>query len=279
MLFPAALTTDRQTLERTGRAGVAAVPVGNGAILCRVLDRYKAYVDADDLLIAPHLALEGYWESWVTLAVARTLRPGSFAVDVGANLGYYTLQLADAARDGGAALAVEPAPRMTALLERTLIVNGFTHVQLERRAASDVSNRTVALVLEDGYANATIARAPSPGERTVDVETVTIDDATGDWPRVDFVKIDAEGAEEAIWEGMGRTIERNPDLTIVLEVNPLRYADPSAFNARIEDAGFPLQYIDYDGRVVPTTAAEVVSPRGPLDWMLYLTRTGPSRRS
>ena len=46
MLFPAALTTDRQTLERTGRAGVAAVPVGNGAILCRVLDRYKAYVDA-----------------------------------------------------------------------------------------------------------------------------------------------------------------------------------------------------------------------------------------
>lgn len=272
MLFPPELTRDRETLQRTARSGVAAVTVGDGVILCRILDRYKAYVDAEDLLIAPHLALEGYWEPWITLAIARTLRPGTYSVDVGANHGYYTLLLADAAAEGGQTLALEPAPRIADLLERTLAVNGFAHVPVRRLAASDASGRHVTLAIERRYANATIAREPTEHEEALEVETITIDDATREWPRVDFVKIDAEGAEEAIWRGMRETIERNPELTVVLEVNALRYDDPTSFVGAIEGAGFPLRYVAYDGSIRPTTAAEVTASRGAEDWMLYLTR-------
>ena len=70
-------------------------------MLCRVLGKYLMYADSQETGITPHLALHGYWESWITLALARTLRPGWHCLDVGANHGYYTLVMADGAGPDG----------------------------------------------------------------------------------------------------------------------------------------------------------------------------------
>src|SRR5437773_5961494 len=48
----------------------------------------------------------------------------------------------------------------------------------------------------------------------------TLDEVTDTWPRVDFVKIDAEGSEEAIWRGMECLLARNADVTVVMELKP-----------------------------------------------------------
>ena len=87
-------------------------------------------------------------------------------------------------------------------------------------------------------------------------------------PRVDFIKIDVEGAEIDVWRGMQKTIDRNPNIHIMMEVNCARYpAAAPAFLVEIA-ARFPLRSIDYAGVHVPVTAAEVLA--FPDDVMLYL---------
>jgi hypothetical protein len=106
----------------------------------------------------------------------------------------------------------------------------------------------------------------------VDVESVTVDALTRDWPRVDLIKIDVEGAEESVWQGMQRTIADNPGLVLILEFNVERYEDARGFLGLIERAGFRLRYIDFDAQVKDVSVDELLSRQVGDDWMLYLAR-------
>ena len=105
------------------------------------------YVDALETGIAPHLCLDGYWESWITVALARTLRRDWHCLDIGANHGYYTLVMADAVGPKGRVAPIEPTPRLADLLRQTLDVNGFPHVDVVQKAASDTDEKTLQLVI------------------------------------------------------------------------------------------------------------------------------------
>lgn len=272
MALPNYMTESRTSLESVSRAQFQAAPFGDH-VLCRVLGKYKMLVSPDDWGISPHLVLDGFWESWITLFMARTVRPGWRCIDLGANQGYYSLLMADAAGSEGRLLAVEPNPRLSGALEGTMRMNGFgLSTDVLRKAMSDT--RGVARLTTPPHAglNGTITHEPRADEDVTEVETITLDEAVREWPRVDFMKIDVEGAEEAVWRGMGRTLERNPGIAIVLEYNAGRYADPAAFLGRIRSAGFPLRFIDYDGVAVPVSEETILSTRLHQDWMLYLAR-------
>ena len=76
MPLPGYLVDNRVLLESVSRRESRAVFIGDGTLLCRVLGTYFIFADADDIGIAPHFALNGFWESEVTLALARAVRPG-----------------------------------------------------------------------------------------------------------------------------------------------------------------------------------------------------------
>jgi predicted O-methyltransferase YrrM len=61
-------------------------------------------------MLGPRLVLDGFWEAWVTLALARYIRPGFYSVAVGANYGYYSMLMAAACGREGYVLASEPNP-------------------------------------------------------------------------------------------------------------------------------------------------------------------------
>jgi FkbM family methyltransferase len=275
MGLPPCVLADRATLEDAARRGTQAINLANGALMCRVLTKYLMFVDPDDLGVTPRLCLDGFWESWVTAALARVLQPGSFCVDVGANHGYYTLLLADAAGPGGRVVALEPNPALAELLALTLEVNGFERRAIvSPQAATDGTPRTVQLVIPHRRgACATICRAPSPADTVVDVEATSVDDLTASWPRVDLVKIDAEGAEPFIWRGMRRTIAGNPGLVVVLEFVPSRYDDPRGFVEAIRADGFPLRYIAHDSSIDTLSDEEALTDGDGDGWTLFLDRT------
>ena len=91
---------------------------------------------------------------------------------------------------------------------------------------------------------------------------MTIDAVTRDWPRVDLIKIDVEGAEESVWRGMEQTISGNRDVIVVLELNIDRYDDPRGFLETIESAGFALRYIDVDAEVKDVAIDELLRRAG-----------------
>jgi FkbM family methyltransferase len=272
-VIPQYLTQSREAIESQSQRHCQTTYLGAGIVLCRVLGRYLMRADAEDLDITPHLCLDGFWESWVTLALAQRLQPGMRCLDVGANHGYYTLLMADAVGQAGHVLALEPNPQLAALVRQNAELNGFgDRIQVLERAAADCS-RAVDLVMAPGRAgNATICRAPGPGEALTPVQATTVDDAVAHWPGVDLIKIDAEGAEPAIWAGMAATIEANPQLTVFLELTPAAYADPEGFLRSIEACGFPLRYVDAEGTARPASRDELLTADGGHWRMLCLTK-------
>ena len=243
------------------------------AVLCRVLGRYKMYVECSDVGLAPHLMLDGYWEMHVTEAILGFVRAGMTVVDVGANQGYFTMLLADLVGPGGHVFAAEPNPRMMDLLQRSVLLNGFrTRVVPVAQALSRNSGDTVTLhIPKDLPQNGSIMWNGNETSRPVVIDTVSLDDLIGDGP-VDFIKIDVEGAEEAVWDGMARIIARNRPLSIVLEFTPNRYADPQGFLDRIRAGGFSIAQIDPRHGVRAVGFGEVLEAPGHIDRMLVLAR-------
>lgn len=260
-------------LETVSRQESRAVYLGDKTVLCRVLGKYLVYAEAQETGITPHLAMDGYWESWITVALARTLRRGWHCLDVGANHGYYTLIMADAVGPEGRVLPVEPTPRLAELLRETLDINGFPEVTVVDKAASAADGERLQLVVPARRSlNARLSLVAGPTDLAFEVETVTIDSLTRDWSRVDLIKIDVEGAEEDVWQGMQSTIARNRDLVVILELNVARYDDPRSFLQAIELTGFALRYIDVDAEVKDVTIDDLLSQQVGQDWMLYLAR-------
>jgi FkbM family methyltransferase len=275
-MLPPSLTSDRFALESLSFQNTQTLYLGDKTALSRVLGKYIMFVDTEDIGIAPHLCFNGYWETWITLALARLVKPGWRCVDIGANHGYYTLIMADAVEAEGKVLAIEPHPWLAELLKRNIDVNGFTrNTTILQKAITQADVGKLSLVIPDSYRslNGSLCRQPTAADKVFEVETISLDEATKDWPRVDFIKIDAEGAEEMIWEGMSGTIAANPDIIIVMEVNALRYGDPHKLVRAIQQAGFPLRYIDYDACIKETSEDELVNNPTGLDWMIYLRRS------
>jgi FkbM family methyltransferase len=274
MSLPPYLCGDRRDLEHAAEERARAVFVGGHTVLCRALGKYLVYADSDDIGIVPHLCLDGFWESWVTVAMARVLQPGWRCVDVGANHGYYTLLMADAVGPSGRVLAIEPNPKLVDLLNLSLEVNGLMdRVSVVGRAAFDAEPDKVELVVPRRRGlNGTVCRSATPFDDVIPVDTITVDRAISDWPIVHFAKIDAEGAERAIWSGMRETIARNYDIIVIMEFAARRYADAAAFLGDVVANDFRLRYIDYDGSIKDVTEEDVLFGRFEREWMLYLRR-------
>ena len=264
-----------QETEIACRAACLPVYLGKDVVLCRVLTKFIVFADAGDVGITPHFCLQGYWETWLTKLFAQMVQKDFFCVDIGANHGYFSLLMADIAGVAGRILAVEPNPNLAELLAQNLEVNGFRSISTVcQKAVADTDGEKLKLVIPGGRdLNATIiASEQSPGDKVFEVETATLDELTKDWARVDFVKIDAEGAEEAIWRGMSHTIEKNPQITVVMEFKQKCASNPKVFLESIVNAGFPLRYVDYDSQVKDLTIERTLAERLDEDWMLFLRR-------
>lgn len=273
-MIPNYLTKSRSRLEMICRQSCLAVHLNDRAILCRVLGKYIMYAHPEDIGFTPHLCLDGFWESWITIAMARVLKPGMFCLDIGANHGYYTLLMADAVGQTGRVLAVEPNSQLTHMMELSVEVNGFQrNTTILQKAAYDRDLQTVKLMMpKNRWLGSTLSREATASDDVVEVETVTIDRETRDWPSVDLIKIDAEGSEEKIWHGMTETLKRNHDITLIMEINCARYRDAVKFLHEIQNQGFRLQHIDYNATIQTASIEQVLTTRLGEDWTLFLRR-------
>lgn len=119
-------TRDRGALERCCRERVRVVYLDNGTAVCRVFGQRKLFVDLLDLGFAPHVLLDGFWEMWVTMFLARYLRPAMTVIDMGAGSGYHTLLMAEAVTGEGRVYALESEPKSARMLKDTIALNGMS---------------------------------------------------------------------------------------------------------------------------------------------------------
>ena len=261
----------RAELEQRARAACQSSYLGDHTSLCRVLGKHLCYVDTRDRHLAPHLIMNGFWEPWITVAIAQRMRPGMVCVDVGANLGYFTMLLADLVGPSGAVIAFEPNPRLRELCTSSISANGFRdRTCVSGFAASDRDGAGVPLTFDlSSPMNGTIVGTAKPD--ATPVKTVRLDTACANLSRVDFVKIDVEGAEELVWSGMQGLLDKNPHAMVVMEWNAMRQGAERLLDQIF--SRFPrVAHIGFDGDVEQMTRERLLKERGAEDFMLFLQR-------
>ncbi|MBI4611296.1 MAG: FkbM family methyltransferase [Candidatus Rokubacteria bacterium] len=184
----------------------------------------------------------GTYEREVVQAVQAVIRPGWLAVDVGANVGYFTLLLAKLVGAQGRVIAFEPLPENFVILRENVRLNQYANVTLEQMAVTDRTG-TLRLYRRREHlltGSASIVHGPGDG---IEVPATALDaylEATG--TRVGFVKIDVEGAEAAVLAGMRRVLAEDRPL-VVVELD----GDPSENQltlSTLRRSGYRPRYLD-----------------------------------
>ncbi|WP_329066372.1 FkbM family methyltransferase [Streptomyces sp. NBC_01429] len=235
-------------------------------------------VDTEDL-IQRYLYMFGVWEPHMTRWLQGRLRPGDTFVDVGANIGYYSVLAAGLVGAEGRVVAIEASPAFHQRLLQHTQLNGCDNVRAVNGAVSD-SRKTLTFVLASSANMGANSIVPydGPAESSFEIEALplpellTVEEITS--ARV--IKIDVEGAEGPVVRGMVPLLDKlRPDAEITVEVTPDRMAllgdSAEELLRTMRDHGFHVYRLanDYAPESYPAAirnkAVVPVRWRGPLD--------------
>ena len=186
------------------------------------------------------------------------IRPGTWVVDVGANLGFFTLTFAAWVRDGGRVIAIEPETVNYERLTRAVAGAGLSLLVDTVQAAAIEKSGLVGLIVNPRH----------PGDHRIGdggdpVPAVTIDDllAARGSPPVSLIKIDVQGAESRVLAGAGATLEAlHPALFIEVCDEALRMCDSSAERLLTDlyERGYSAHRSTDEGILGPMTYAQAL---------------------
>ncbi len=213
------------------------VPLGGDSI----------YVRTPDRLIAVLLWKYSLDSSLEIETYRSRIRPGMTVLDVGANIGFLTLLFSKLAGGTGRVTAFEPDPENFRLLSRNVAANGRANVTCLHKAAASATG-TLKLYFSEEHRGDHRIFDSGDGRKYVEVPAAAIDDVLGPGGRVDFIKMDIQGAEYLALLGMEKTIKNSRGLVMLCEFSPdlLKKcgSDPEALLQKFHEYGFSLNYLD-----------------------------------
>lgn len=188
------------------------------------------------------------------LAAALDLvEPGDVVVDIGANVGLWTVNLARAVGPTGRVLAFEPVPSTFAILQRTVakLAPDPLRVALDRSAVSESAGPVRMEIPRDDRSipNHHLARI-NPESGRIGVTSKTLDQAVaGTEGPIAFIKIDTEGHELAVLRGSLETLRRDrPALCIEVSTDPDEpTSDACELFRLLREIGYAPWVVDSDG--------------------------------
>lgn len=220
-----ALTTPRRGLVTSAFRPAAgylltepiAFPPATPPILVEDADVGPILTHPEDIAVGYWIRTAKTWEPGEGRFLRSILKPGMHALDVGANIGYFTLLMARQVGPSGRVLAIEAEPENFRYLRANVELNGLANVELLPVAA----HRTAGLVTitrntENPGGSRVVGQS---GGQTWPVQAVRLDDVLDPEMPIDVIKIDIEGMDHAAVESLERTIQRwRP--TVLVELNP-----------------------------------------------------------
>jgi FkbM family methyltransferase len=220
------------------RPFVATLPddLGSATFVCDLHDT-----------IAREVCFTGRYEPQETQLAMQLLERGMTVLDVGANWGYFSLVSAHRVGCEGRGLALEPHPRLHAMLAENVARNRLSQIEVLRLAAGAESARRSFVGFDERDGNWGLSRTARGGEGgDFDCETSTLDALIGarGIDRVDVVKIDIEGGEAEAIRGMEDGLRRRCYRHILLECHPAALA---ALGSSIDACLAPLRRAGYRG--------------------------------
>lgn len=226
----------------------------------------KMFIDVADSSPALRITFQAYamnlvHEEVTTKLFRKIVRKGDTVLDLGANIGYFTLMAARAVGVEGKVYSFEPEPKNFEYLKKNIEVNEFAQATANQKAVSDQNGTTRLYICAYDSGHHTInkydgieaiARGRPFAKTAIDIETVRVDDFLSEHGvgRVDVIKMDVEGAEALVLNGMRETLLNN-DVKVFLEFFPILMtkmgSDPKLYiESLLNDFGFDVYAIGHD---------------------------------
>jgi len=172
---------------------------------------------------------KGVFEPASTKIIERIVKKGDVVIDIGANIGYYTVLLSKIVGASGKVIAFEPTQHFLNVLRKNIAANQIENVEI---CALGLSNKSEKLKIDIGPSSATL-HSPVGFDAIIANEKISL--TTLDTfvrqrvqEKIDFIKIDIDGHEPFFFEGAWETLERYSPI-VIFEVSHLHYLKAGIF--------------------------------------------------
>lgn len=225
------------------------------------IEGHVIYLDPSDTGVARYLLEDGVYETYETLLFKNAVKEGMVVVDVGANIGWYTLVAAARVGDRGRVYAFEPDPSNYALLMKNIQANGYGNVIAVQKAISRETGTARLFLCVDNKGDHRIYDSHD-GREAITVSVTSLDEFFRDNEcPIDIIKMDMQGAEIAGLQGMSKVIKSNTDLMIFTEFWAVGLrnfgSSPAEFVEILRGHGFEV-YVIEGTRLKPFDLARVM---------------------
>jgi len=226
---------------------------------------HQMFLAPEGSYASPDMVVDRY-ERATTDLFKNLLEPGMVFVDVGANIGYFSLLAAKLVGQEGKVYAFEPEPGNHGLLRKNIEINSYSNIQAIQKAISDKTESTLLFLSAlDTGSHSLYSEAARGVQESVEITTTTIDEflESEGWPSINLMKIDVEGAELGVLAGMESLVERSPNMKLVVEYCPFLIqstgANPSDLLTKLSSMKFLIQIIDDSKGVMPLETSDLMS--------------------
>ncbi len=279
---------NRSELEAISRAAARSAYLGNSRAVCRTLGQFNLVVSTDDLSMAPHLMLDGFWEAWVTLAFCRLVQPHMRVIDAGCGFGYFSVlfsRLAGADNQPGQVHCYDADPVMTACTQDSLRVNGMERTcTVTNLALSDRPQTQATFHHVPGNKGAASLFQHPLATSTTQVAVSTLDQRhRGE--KIDLIKLDCEGADYLILRGASELIRSNPGCWVIVEHCRALFHEAWGSSAAVSPAqaekgmfdlaqglGLVLHAITFDGEIASVSPTKIAQEPERVWYLAYQSR-------
>ena len=229
--------------------GIYRLPVVNALLRTRIGSSF--YVICYDLY-------KNFVEAAGNQGLARHISPGSWAIDVGANNGFFTKRFARWVKSGGRVIAIEPDPENLALLYRRFSAASLERIDVHQAVAVEKAG---TVRLQRNPLQPTDHRISETGDP---VSAVTLDEIVeqAGSPMIGLIKIDTQGSEQRVLAGATQTIRRcRPNLFVEVDDAVLRENGSNAVQLidQIQSLGYGFFKLTSKGEEIALRADEILT--------------------
>lgn len=210
----------------------------------KVLSKVRGFEVPNEISMTNFEMLLGVWDKSVSTVMRKVLKEGSVFVDVGAHVGYFTREASKLVGENGEVYAFEANEENFAKLSKN--VSKCANVHPLYAAVSDKPGEVEFFNSPIGSGRHSMVSSRNEESAVTKVPAVTLDDVLKD-KLVTLVKIDVEGAELSVLQGMKDIMARTKDLHIILEFFPELFSRqgiaPHTLLQVMKDAGFKIFHL------------------------------------
>ncbi|RLB34113.1 MAG: hypothetical protein DRH12_17715 [Deltaproteobacteria bacterium] len=206
----------------------------------------EMYLDLKDEGLSRDLLKTGIREALAVKLVHQEVKPGDIVADIGANIGYYALLEARLVGDKGKVYAIEPVPENVELLRRNVKLNKYQNVEVFQLAIGN-KNRTNFIYLSSKRNWSSMIRTKQAAptiKGKIPVQEVTFGDfCLKNRLYPNFIRMDVEGYEVEVIEGMKDLLKDKRGLKILMEIHPYRGKEIKLMLKTLREHGFECKAV------------------------------------